>query len=351
MLFHRRFDLRPSLWVHGLLEAPKPSRGAWLACVMVASDAPALSAEHTRHRVPERGGLREHGIENGGECMGGGRRRLCGPPCAAHAALKRSESAGARAEPWGRQAQGAPGPRVDTPTAWRQAFATPPLGIGTEAEPGGTRRVRRPCMPMEAHLGEDDVEREGLYPRDWCEVDAREPVAMCAESTGGLVALGVPMGGRGWGERLRVGLDQGSEGTEDALHCLIAGHPVRRGKGRACQRGGECAAMGGAVIPLQGFGKGGLTGCHARVTVRGEGVRSAFPSHNRAEHAPARSPGHITKDVGQVERHGIQRLLPGLQMVDRPLAQMVSLPEEPAELAEGFRWPQRRCHHPRRRQL
>jgi len=55
MLFHRLFALLTSLGVPGLFAAPKQSRGAWLAGVMVESYAPALYAEHTRHRVPERG--------------------------------------------------------------------------------------------------------------------------------------------------------------------------------------------------------------------------------------------------------------------------------------------------------
>jgi hypothetical protein len=79
------------------------------------------------------GFLLEHVREHVGECMGGGRRRLCGPQFTAHAAIKRSELAGARAETVGSHAQGATGPIVDTPPAWRQDFATTHLVLGTAA--------------------------------------------------------------------------------------------------------------------------------------------------------------------------------------------------------------------------
>jgi len=45
----------PCLCVHGSFEAPKQSRGAWLAGVIGESYAPDLFASPTRHHVPERG--------------------------------------------------------------------------------------------------------------------------------------------------------------------------------------------------------------------------------------------------------------------------------------------------------
>ena len=70
--------------------------------------------------------------ENFGACMGWGRRRFCGPQFAAHAAIKRSERAGARAETLGSHAQGATGPILDPPTARGEHFATTNLVVGTE---------------------------------------------------------------------------------------------------------------------------------------------------------------------------------------------------------------------------
>jgi hypothetical protein len=49
--------------------------------------------------------------------------------------------------------------------------------------------VGRPLMPIEAHLGEDDMDRWGLEPRHWREVDAGDPVEMGPEIKGGFVSL------------------------------------------------------------------------------------------------------------------------------------------------------------------
>jgi hypothetical protein len=197
--------------------------------------------------------------------------------------------------------------------------------------------IRRPCMPIEAHRGEDEVDREGLEPRHWRAVDASAPVEMSAELTGGLVALGVPMGGRGWGERRRGGIDQGIEGTEDARTFLRAGRHWLLGKGIECKRWGECEALCGAVSTLQGCGHGVCTGCEARVPLRGEGLRGALPRYASTDNAQARHPGQSTPDMGQVEMHLIQGLLPRLHMLPRHPDQMLPVTAEPAEPAHGFR--------------
>ena len=59
--------------------------------------------------------------------------------------------------------------------------------------------VSRPFMHIEAHLGEDDVDRWGLEPGHLREVDAGDPVEMGPQIKGGFVALGAPMRGRRWG--------------------------------------------------------------------------------------------------------------------------------------------------------
>ena len=65
--------------------------------------------------------------------MGCGGRGFGWPQFAAHAAIKRSEIAGTRAETLGSHAQGATGPILDTPTTRGEHFATTNLVIGTEA--------------------------------------------------------------------------------------------------------------------------------------------------------------------------------------------------------------------------
>ena len=75
--------------------------------------------------------LLQHVIDNFRQFVGRGRRRFRWPQCAAHAAIKRSERAGARAETLGSHAQGATGPIVDTPTARGAHFATTNLVLGT----------------------------------------------------------------------------------------------------------------------------------------------------------------------------------------------------------------------------
>src|SRR5204863_10084835 len=116
--------------------------------------------------------------------------------CAAHAAKKRSKIAGARAETVCGHAQGATGAIVDPPTACGAHFATTDLMIRTEAQPGYTMFVCRPCMPIEAHLSEDAMDRWGLEPRPLREVDTGDPGQMGPEIKGGFIALGAPMRSR-----------------------------------------------------------------------------------------------------------------------------------------------------------
>ena len=137
--------------------------------------------------------------ENVCACMGRGRRRFRWPQCAAHAAIKRAERAGARAETLGSQAQGATGPILDPPTARGEHCAATDLMIGTKAQPRRKMLVCGPLMPIEAHLCEDDMDRWGLEPRHVREVHAGHPVEMGTQIKGGFVALGLPMGGRWWG--------------------------------------------------------------------------------------------------------------------------------------------------------
>ena len=77
--------------------------------------------------------LLQHVLEHCGELVSRGRRRFRWPQFAAHAALQRSERAGARAETVGRHAQGATGPMLDTPTARGEHCASTHLVLGTEA--------------------------------------------------------------------------------------------------------------------------------------------------------------------------------------------------------------------------
>src|SRR5207249_1208910 len=104
------------------------------------------------------------------------------------------------------------------------------LVIGTEAQPGGTMLVGRPCMPSEAHLCEDDVDRHRLESGHWRAIHASDPVQMGTEIKGGVVPLRLPMGGRRWGSGVVGKIDQGLKGAEDALHVLIAGCDVLLGK-------------------------------------------------------------------------------------------------------------------------
>jgi hypothetical protein len=77
--------------------------------------------------------LLQHVREKFCEFVGRGRRRCRWPQFAAHAAIKRAERAGARAETLGSHAQGATGPLLDTPTARGEHLATTHLVIGTES--------------------------------------------------------------------------------------------------------------------------------------------------------------------------------------------------------------------------
>ncbi len=135
-------------------------------------------------------------IDNFGEFMGCGCRGLGRSKFTAHAAMKRPKIAGARAETLGGHAQGATGAILDPSTARGEYFAATDLIIRTESQPGGKMFVCRPCMPIEAHLSEDDMDRWGLSPRHWREVDAGDPVEMGPEIKGRFVSLGAPLRGR-----------------------------------------------------------------------------------------------------------------------------------------------------------
>ena len=106
--------------------------------------------------------LLQHMVENFCQFMGRRRGGFGWPQFAPHAAKKRSQIAGARAETLGGHAQGATGAILDPPTARGEHFASTDLIIGTEAQPGGKMLVGRPFMHIEAHLCEDDVDRWGL---------------------------------------------------------------------------------------------------------------------------------------------------------------------------------------------
>ena len=127
--------------------------------------------------------------------------------------------------------------------------------------------VRRPFMHIEAHLGEDDVDRWGLEPRHLREVDASEPVQMGAEIKSRFVALGLPMGGRRWGERVLVGIDLGIQGSEDAFDFLIAGRNLLLGKIIECKGLGEREDMLRSIIPLERFDNAVRTGFDTRVSI------------------------------------------------------------------------------------
>lgn len=144
--------------------------------------------------------LLQHVIENCGECMGGGRRRLRRPQLTAHATKKCPEIAGAMAETLCGHAQGTPGAILDRPPPRGEHCAATHAVVRTEPSPGDKRLGRWPCMHMEAHCGQDGVDRQGLEARPLREVDAGDPGPMAAQIKGRCVALRLPMGRRWWGE-------------------------------------------------------------------------------------------------------------------------------------------------------
>jgi hypothetical protein len=133
--------------------------------------------------------------------------------------------------------------------------------------------VGRPLMPIEAHLGEDAMDRWGLEPRHWR----------------------------------------------------------------------ERAEMFRAIIPLQRFGNGVRTGCDAIVAILGEGMRMAFPSHNRTENTHTCHAGNITHHVVEVEMHLVQGFLHMLDVLDRHLEQILSMAQKTAEPADVLRGAKRWC--------
>lgn len=125
--------------------------------------------------------------------------------------------------------------------------------------------VSRPFMHIEAHLGEDDMDRGSLEPRHVREVDAGDPIEMRTEIKGGFISLGAPMCGRRWGSGMLLRIDEGIKGGEDALNFLIAGRDVLLSKIIECKGLREREEMFRAIIPLQRFGNGFRTGFDAIV--------------------------------------------------------------------------------------
>lgn len=146
-------------------------------------------------------------------------------------------------------------------------------------------------------------------------------------------------------------IDEGIEGAEDALDFLIAVCDVLLGKVIQRERWCACEDMCRALIPLQRFGHGVLSGCNAIVTIRSQEFRIAFSRHNGADNTHAGDPGTITHHVVQVEMHVIQRLVPVLNMLDGPLDQIVARAEETAEPAQVLRRTKRRRQPAIRMQL
>ena len=211
--------------------------------------------------------------------------------------------------------------------------------------------VCRPCMPIEAHLSEDDMDRGGLYPRHVREVDTGDPVQMGTEIKGWFVPLGLPMGGRRWGEGVSFKIDQGIQGAEDALNVLITGRDVLMRTIIQREGLGEREDLFRPVISLQRFGHGVRTGCDARVPILRSGMRVALSSDDRAENAHPRHACHITHHVVQVEMHLIQRLLHVLNMLDRHLEEILPMAEETAEPANVLRRAKRGGQQPIAMQL
>ena len=144
---------------------------------------------------PIGGFLLQHMVDNFCQFMGRRGGGFGWPQFAPHAAKKRPKIAGTRAETLRGHTQGTTGPILDSSTTRGQDFATTDLIIRAEAQPGRKMLVGRPFMHIEAHLGEDNMDRGSLQPRNLCEVDAGDPVEMGPEIKGGFVALRAPMRG------------------------------------------------------------------------------------------------------------------------------------------------------------
>ena len=131
--------------------------------------------------------------------------------------------------------------------------------------------------------------------------------------------------------------NQGRKGAEDTFDFLLAGRNVLLGTLRECKGLGERADRLRSLLPLERFAHDVRTGCDAIVSIRCEGPRVALASNARAEHAEACHAWHLTYHMVQVQIHVVPRLVQVLNMFDRPLAQMVAMAQETAELADVLR--------------
>jgi hypothetical protein len=180
------------------------------------------------------------------------------------------------------------------------------------------------------------MERRGLEPRHWREVDAGDPRERGAEGKGRCVAWRLPMRGRRWGQGLGGRIDAGRNRAADALDVLIAVGDGRRGNVIERQRWGERAKMLRPVIPLARFGHGLWTGCDAVVPLRRSGLGGALARDERAEHTQARHACHRTHHGMPVKRHLIQGLVHVLHRLDSHLEQRVAMAEETPERTQGL---------------
>ena len=142
--------------------------------------------------------------------------------------------------------------------------------------------VRRPLTPIEAHFGEDGVDRQGVEARHLGQIHAGDPDRGARRSHAGSCLCGLSMGCRRWREGLGITINQGRQGAEDACDFLIAGRQVLLGTIRECQGWGKRADMFRSLIALQRFDNGVQTGGDARVS--GRALRSAGRALQQRSH-------------------------------------------------------------------
>jgi hypothetical protein len=136
---------------------------------------------------------------------------------------------------------------------------------------------------------------------------------------------------------------RGNQRWRGRVNCLIAGRDLLLGKIIELKGWREREEMSRAIIPLQRFGNGVRTGFDAIVAILGQGMRMAFPSHNRTENTHTCHAGNITHHVVEVEIHLVQGFVHMLDGLDCHLEQIFPMAQKTAEPADVLRRAKRWC--------
>jgi len=184
--------------------------------------------------------------------------------------------------------------------------------VRTSAKPRGDVCVALPPAHLQADLGHAGVGRAHLEAVAAGQVDATDAGAWGVESTVRLVASGVLRPTRRGGQRRGCALDLPGNGEEVGLELGVARGDVLLVTcvALACRTQMTEPRVSPVALPTCGEGVGASV--DAVICEGGEPGRVACAGPERAAHGQARHAAEVTDDLGEVDVHGGEGLVPVL---------------------------------------